>query len=51
MGDSKNGKGCMQYANQDIFVGMWSANEANGFGIFISKNQTRYEGLFSKGLR
>lgn len=34
----------MTHANGDIYEGEWKNDKANGYGVFIDCNNSRYEG-------
>lgn len=44
--EKRNGKGCMHYADGDIYIGIWIDDFPEGKGIMIYEDQSRYEGEF-----
>lgn len=40
--NKKNGKGCMYYQNDDIYLGIWENDVPSGFGILILHDHSRF---------
>ncbi|CAF1476097.1 unnamed protein product [Adineta steineri] len=49
-GDKRHGKGQMDFANGDKYVGMWVEGNRIGQGVYIFHNGDRYEGQFKDNL-